>query len=270
MSDSDELDINRALWADINQQFTGTAAAAAWDADQLTWGLFGIPETELRVLGDVDGLDVVELGCGTAYISAHLARMGARPVGVDLSPQQLASARLCQQQFGIDFPLLEADAGEVPLPDASCDLVISEYGASVWCDPRRWIPEAARLLRPGGRLVFLANSVLLSLCVPAAGGVAGERLLRPQRGMGKVQWPGGGIEHHTSHGDWIAILRSNGFDVEALHELYAPTDAPDHGFYEIVGATWAQRWPAEDLWSARIPPGQPVVTDSSSSSSATT
>ena len=50
------------------------------------WGLFHMPERELGVLGDVADLDVIELGCGTAYVSAWLARMGARPVGVDLTP----------------------------------------------------------------------------------------------------------------------------------------------------------------------------------------
>ena len=145
-------------------------------------------------------LDVVELGCGTAYFSAWLARRGARPVGVDLTAAQLDTARRCQQQLGVDFPLVEADGAVVPLRDARFDLVLSEYGASVWCDPERWIAEAARLLRPGGRVVFLTNSVLATLCVPEDEGEAGERLLRPQRGLNRVQWPGGGIEFHPGHG----------------------------------------------------------------------
>jgi SAM-dependent methyltransferase len=77
----------------------------------------------------------------------------------------------------------------VPLPDTSFDLVVSEYGAGVWCDPERWVAEAARLLRPGGRLVFLTNSVLATLCVPEDEGFAQDRLLRPQRGLHRVQWP---------------------------------------------------------------------------------
>ena len=102
--------------------------------------------------------------------------------------------------------------------------------------------------------MFLANSVLLTMCVPDEGGLAGERLLRPQRTLGRIEWPGGGVEHHTTHGEWIAVLRANGFDVQALHEIYAPDDAVDPGYYEIVGADWARRWPAEDLWVARRAP----------------
>lgn len=243
---------NRALWTIVNAEFTDEHASRAWAAEEITWGLFEVPERSLGVLGNVIDLDVVELGCGTAYLSAQLARQGARPVGVDLTPAQLATAGRCQQRFGLVFPLVEANAEDVPLQDGSFDLVVSEYGASVWCDPERWVAEAARLLRPGGRLVFLTNSVLATLCVPEDEGFAQERLLRPQRALNRVEWPGGGTEFHPSHGDWIRVLRANGFVVEALHELYAPPDAATPGYYEIVTANWARQWPVEDLWAAHL------------------
>ena len=63
-----------------------------------------------------------------------------------------------QARFGLRFPLIHASAEQAPFADASFDLAISEYGASIWCDPYAWIPEAARILRPGGELVFLVNS----------------------------------------------------------------------------------------------------------------
>ncbi len=85
-----------------------------WAADEITWGIFNVSESEVGGLGRVSGLDVVELGCGTAYLSAWLARRGARPTGVDLTPAQLLTARRCQDRFGICFPLVEADAAERP------------------------------------------------------------------------------------------------------------------------------------------------------------
>nr|BFE70117.1 class I SAM-dependent methyltransferase [Actinoplanes digitatis] len=215
-------------------------------------GLFDNPERRIGALGDVADLDVIELGCGTAYVSARLARLGARPVGVDLTPAQLDTARRCQEEFDLPFPLIEANAEDVPLPDDSFDLAVSEYGASVWCDPERWVPEAARLLRPGGRLVFLTNSVQVTLCVPEEGGHAGDRLLRPQKGSSRLQWPGGGFEFHPSHGEWIRILRDSGFVVEALHELYASDEARTPEYYDIATAGWAGQWPVEDLWTARL------------------
>jgi SAM-dependent methyltransferase len=249
---TDDLAINRAVWNTVNADFTDRSAAGTWAAPEITWGLFNVAEREVGVLGEVADRDVVELGCGTAYFSAWLARAGARPVGVDLSPAQLATARRCQEESGLHFPLVEADAEAVPLRGERFDLVVSEYGASVWCDPSRWIPEAARLLRPGGRLVFLTNSVLASLCVPTEEGLAEERLCRPQRGMNRVRWPGGGVEYHPSHGDWVRILTANGFVVEQLRELYASLDADAPEYYEIASSDWAAKWPVEDLWSARL------------------
>ena len=69
--------------------------------------------------------------------------------------------------------------------------------------------------------------------------------------MNRMQWPGGGIEFHPSHGEWIRILRANGFEVEAPHELHAPAGATSHEYYDSASAAWAEQWPAEDLWSAR-------------------
>jgi SAM-dependent methyltransferase len=247
-----DLARNRALWTLVNAQFTDEHAHRAWAAEELTWGLFGVPERDVGVLGAVGGLDVIELGCGTAYFSAQLAKLGAHPVGLDLTPAQLATAARCQERFGLAFPLVEATAEDVPFAAASFDLVVSEYGASVWCDPARWVAEAARLLRPGGRLVFLTNSVLATLCVPEAGGFAQEQLVRGQRMLHRLEWPGGGIEFHPSHGDWIRVLGANGFVVEALHELYAPVGAPTHAYYDIATAQWASRWPVEDLWAAQL------------------
>ena len=250
-SSDDYADRNRDLWTQTNEEYTGEHAARAWSRDEITWGIFGILERELGVLGDVAGLDVIELGCGTAYFSAWLAKRGARPVGVDLTPAQLDTARRCQKEFGVDFPLIEANAESVPLPDASFDLALSEHGASTWCDPCRWIPEARRLLRLGGRLIFLCDSPLVQLCAVEDEDATVEQLQRPQRGMHSIAWPEGGVEFHLGHGDMLRVLRKSGFDVENLIELYAPEDAETHEYYSYVTADWARKWPVEDLWAAR-------------------
>jgi SAM-dependent methyltransferase len=248
-----EVATNRALWAVMNERFTDAAAEVMWARPDVVWGLFAVPERELGVLGDVRDLDVTEVACGTAYFSAWLARGGARVVALDLSGEQLATAHRLQRHRGPTFPLVHADAEQIPLASGRMDLVVSEHGAAAWCDPERWLPEAARVLRPGGRLVFLTNSHLSALCVPAEEGVAEERLLRGQRESYRVRWPGGGVEFHPSHGDWIRLLRMHGFVVDAMHEIYAPPDGDDHAFYEIVSSAWATRWPAEELWVATRP-----------------
>jgi len=147
--------------------------------------------------------------------------------------------------------LIFGSAEAVPLPDASFDLAISEYGASIWCDPYRWIPEAARLLRSGGRLAFLVNSVLLMLCAPDEDDVpAADRLLRPQFGLRRMEWPSDeSVEFHLAHGEMIRLLRSSGFEVEDLIEVQPPRGATTR--YPYVSHEWARKWPSEEIWKVR-------------------
>lgn len=133
-------------------------------------------------------------------------------VGIDVTPAQLATARRCQEALGLEFPLIEASADNVPLPDA-------------------------------GLLLFLRNSTLVILCSPDEG-QAEERLLRPQFGMGRFEWSDGGVEFHLAHGDWVRVLRGSGFEVEDLVEIQAPSEAGTHPVYDYVSADWGRRWPA--------------------------
>ena len=250
MSSSDYVRANVAHWTQANAEYTDAQAAQSWAADEIRWGVWGRPESELNVIGDVDGLDIVEVGCGTAYFSAWLARRGARVVGVDPTPAQLETARRMQQETGLEFPLVEATGEAVPLPDASFDIVHSEYGASIWADPFKWIPEAARLLRPGGRLIFLRNSTFVSVCMDLDG--ITERLVRPLRDMVRIEWPDTHeVEFHLPAGKLIDVLRDNGFELDRLIELYAPEGAVNHEYYKWVTAEWARQWPHEELWIAR-------------------
>jgi SAM-dependent methyltransferase len=249
----DYLAGNRAFWE-------GLAPDAGEHGDQLAhgrqrwaepapvWGDWSVPESRLRLLpDDVAGLDVVELGCGTGYVSAWLARLGARPVGVDLAARQLRIARGLQREYGLRFPLVQANAERPPLAERRFDLVVSEYGLT-GCDPRRWVPEAARLLRTGGRLLVLGTTPLSSLCTPT-GGQAGDRLLRDYFGLHALQVINRQTrEFQLPHGEWIRLLRGSGFEIEDLVEIQAP--AGGHSLWPFVPLDWARRWPSEQVWKA--------------------
>ena len=249
----DYLEQNRVAW---NHEAPNYAARAprSW-ATEPSWGIWAVPEDKLRLLPDVSGWDVLEDGCGTAYLSAWLARRGARPIGLDNSPAQLATARQMQAEFDLRFPLLQGFAERLPFRDESFDMVVSEYGAAIWSDPYRWIPEAARVLRPGGELLFLGNSTLLMLCT-ADGAAADEpaeaELRRDFFGMHRFEWPQDdppATEFHLGHGDWIRLLRANGFEILDLIEIQAPPRVITS--YEFVTPEWARRWPSEEVWKAR-------------------
>lgn len=244
--------INREVWDGYAAEYA-TWAGRNWAKPEIDWGIWNVPEAEVGLLpaDGVAGLDVIELGCGTGYVSAWLARRGARPVGIDNSPRQLETARACQAEFGPEFPLVLGNAETLPFPDASFDFAISEYGACLWADPHRWVPEAARVLRPGGRLAFLTNSLLSYLTIPFVAGTATETLQRPQFGMGRIRWGGdSGVEFHLSHGAWIDLLHGSGFQVERLVELRAPAGDPADQRFEIASRAWARQWPSEEAWIA--------------------
>jgi SAM-dependent methyltransferase len=241
---------NRSAWDRWAAQYAGPGLRN-WAAAEPSWGIWGIPEAQARVLpAGLNGQDSIELGCGTGYVSAWLARRGARPAGLDNSAAQLATARQLQDRFGLRFPLIHASAEQAPFADASFDLAISEYGASIWCDPYAWIPEAARLLRPGGQLIFLVNSVLLMLTCPDEDLPATDRLLRPYFGMHRFTWPDDeSVEFHLGHGDMIRLLRRCDLEVEDLLELRPEPGAT--ASHPLADLEWARQWPCEEVWKAR-------------------
>lgn len=157
-----------------------------------------------------------------------------------------------QAEHRLDFPLVQAAGERPPLADDSFDLVISEYGAALWADPHRWISEAARVLRPGGDLVFLTNSPLVVMCAFDDENTPADAVLkRPYFGLFRQEWPGeSGVEYHLPHGEWVRVLRSNGFEVLNLIELRPPEGATTP--FPWVNSDWARRWPSEDAWKARL------------------
>jgi len=239
----EHVEPNRAAWnagADEYQRKHGRFLRG--DA----WGTWQIPETELGLLGAVAGKDVLELGCGAARFSIALAARGARCVGLDYSERQLEHAR----SLGADFPLVLAAAESVPLPDASFDIVFSDHGALSWGDPACVLPEAARLLRSRGLLVFNVTSPFARMCLDQKAGRQVEQLLRPYFGLRRIDEGDGAATFNLGYGEWIRLLHANGLEVEDLVEPQPPEDGTTtYG----IPVDWARRWPAECIWVCRKP-----------------
>ena len=121
----------------------------------LVWCPENLREEDARLLGDVRGRSVLEVGCGAAMCSRWLAEQGARPVAFDLSAGMLRHARDGARSTGVDVPLVQADAAHLPFRDASFELAFTAFGAVPFvADSGRVMREVARVLRPGGRWVF--------------------------------------------------------------------------------------------------------------------
>jgi len=248
--ETEYVERNRTLWEGRSDEYQ---ARHGWrlSLDAPGWGAWRIPENELGVLGDVAGLDVLELGCGAAQWSIALARGGARPVGLDLSPRQLAHARRLMEIAGVDFPLLVGNAEAVPLSDSSFDIVLSDYGATTYTDPYRTVPEAARLLRPGGLLTFSGGTPWLEVCWPQGARHPDRRLHHDYFTMHRLELPDS-IDFQLPYGEWIRLFRSCGLVVDDLIELHPPAGAVST-YRDSVALTWARRWPAEHIWKVRKP-----------------
>ena len=244
---------NRAYWDAMADDWIA-AGERSWRASDPHWGCWQAPEAQLALLPrDMSGMVAIELGCGTGYVSGWMARRGARVVGIDNSERQLATARRLATEHGVELTLHHGNAETVPYPDRHFDFAISEYGAAIWCDPRIWIPEAHRLLKPGGELVFLGNTPLAMLCMPPSGGPCEPTLHRGYFELRRLDWTRaevdpGGIEFNLPISSWIRLFKETGFEVLDYLELQAPEDSEDRFG---VPASWARRWPAEHVWKLR-------------------
>ena len=245
---------NRRYW-DATAEYWIAGGEHAWASSAPFWGIWHLPEARLGLLPkDMRGMTAIELGCGTGYVSGWMARRGAKVVGVDLSAAQLSTARRLAYEHASPVHLVNANAEAVPFPTRTFDFAISEYGAALWCDPRAWLPEAHRLLRGDGRLVFLSGHPLAALCIHPEGSGVDDRLHRDARTLHRLDWRNavvdpGGIEFNLMHSEWLALFRETGFVVEDYLELYAPPDAEGVAFG--VRAEWAQRFPCEQVWKLR-------------------
>src|ERR1051326_7745820 len=240
---------NRAMWEASSVSYEKQHATTLSGEKALAWGMWRIPEAELHILGEVAGKDVLELGCGAARWSIGLARQGARSVGLDFSSQQLQHARRLMEEAGVDFPLIEASAEDVPLPDTSFDIVFCDWGAMTFCDPERTVPEAARLLRLGGLFAFSTGTPIQFLCQDIKADRTTDRLINDYFGMRYLEWEDE-VNFQLPYGDWIRLFRQSGFVVEDLIETQPSPDTTST-FRNATEMAWARRWPMESIWKLR-------------------
>jgi SAM-dependent methyltransferase len=222
-----------------------------WDG--VVWGTWAIPEDEVHALGDLAGLRALELGCGAGQFGINLVKRGADVIGLDFSENQLAAARANIAETGERFPLVRANAEELPFADASFDLVVCDHGATSFTDPRETIPECARVLRSGGRLVFNIATPWVAVCWPDDDDPADRELHRPYFGLGRSEVEEEGtttVEWYLGYGAWIRVFRDAGLIVDDLIELRpSPDSTTTYSTYTTLD--WARDFPGDHIWRVR-------------------
>jgi SAM-dependent methyltransferase len=248
----DDVRANLASWEAGSAAYQDRNASQLNRWDRLGWGTWDVPEDDVHALGDVEGVEALELGCGACQFGIKVAMRGARVTGLDVSANQLRAGVANMADAGVRFPLVRASAEELPFADASFSLVFADHGATSFTDPHITVPEAARVLRRGGSLVFDIATPFLTTAWGEDDAPPSRMLRRPYFELGRAEIhdeDGTSVEWQLTYGGWIRLFRQSGFVVEDLIEL-----RPDEGAtttYDYAPYEWARDFPGEHIWKVR-------------------
>jgi SAM-dependent methyltransferase len=241
---------NRRAWDADSDEYQSEHGRLLGGKNALAWGLWRIPERELKVLGSVRGKRMLELGCGAAHWSIALAGRRAQPIGMDNSLKQLFHATESINSSRARVPLVQAVAEFLPFRDETFDVVFCDYGAMSFADPALTVPEAARVLRGDGLFAFSTTTPFLNACWPDGSDEVTRTLHNSYFGMRRLEWSADEtVDFQLPYGEWIRLFRSNDLSIEDLIEIRPPPGA--RTTFPGRPSSWARRWPAEMIWKVR-------------------
>ncbi|MEO3812398.1 class I SAM-dependent methyltransferase [Sphaerisporangium sp. B11E5] len=220
--DTPSVRANRGWWDAAADEYQAEHGAFLRDAGFI-WCPEGLDEADARLLGDVRGRRVLEIGSGAAQCARWLASQGAVVAAFDLSFRQLQHSQRIDDAHGSHVPVVQADAGHLPFADVSFDLACSAFGALPFvADARQVLTEVRRVLRPGGRFVFSVSHPIRWAFPddPGAHGLTSDRSYFDRTPYVEEDEDGVPtyVEHHRTMGDWVAAIVASGLTLTALTE----------------------------------------------------
>lgn len=250
---ADHVRKNRVHWESQSAAYQDANATQLNRWDHLAWGVWDTPEDGIVALGDVHDLDALEYGCGAGQFGIKVAMRGARVKGLDFSFAQLHKSLEHMRGTGVHVPVVQADGERIPFRDESFDLVFCDHGVMGFADPYRTVPEVARVLRPGGRLVFNAPTPWIWVAwgedgLPATREMRGDYFGLRRAESTDPEWQT--TEFQLTYGDWIRLFGANGLQVEDLIEL-RPTVEAVTTYDDYAPLEWARAFPSEHIWKVR-------------------
>ena len=219
---------NRRWWDGDADTYHAEHGAFLGVAD-FVWCPEGLREADARLLGEVTGRRILEVGAGSAMCSRWLATQGARPTAVDLSGGMLRHAQAGAAATGIEVPLVQADAQHLPFPEATFDIAFTAFGAVPFvADSARVMREVARVLRPGRRWVFATSHPFRWVFPDDPGPLGLTATMSYFDRTPYVEFDQHGettyVEHHRTLGDRLAEINAAGFRLDAVIEPEWPAD----------------------------------------------
>jgi SAM-dependent methyltransferase len=216
--DAAESERASRLWWDADaDDYLAEHGGDIGEAD-FVWGPEGLREADARLLGDVAGRDVLEVGCGSAPCARWLATAGARPVALDLSGQMLRHGAAIGEATGVRVPLVQAGAEHLPFAAESFDAACSAFGAVPFvADVGEVFREVARVLRPGAPWVFSVTHPIRWIFPddPGPGGLTVTQSYFDRTPYVEVDDTGRAtyVEHHRTTGDYVRALVGAGLEL---------------------------------------------------------
>jgi SAM-dependent methyltransferase len=252
---TDHVRRNREHWEQESEAYQARNRSQLNRWDRLAWGVYDVPEDDVRALGDVRGLRALELGCGACQFGIKVAMRGARVVGVDLSLAQLRHGLENVAETGVPVPVVQGNGERLPFADGAFDLVFCDHGVMGFADPYLTVPEVARVLTPGGAFVFNGTTPWIWVAwgqqeeeLPATREMRGDYFGLRSATFEDPSWRT--TEFQLTYGDWIRLFRANGLAIEDLIELRPAEDATTT-YDDYAPLAWARAFPAEHIWKVR-------------------
>lgn len=230
---------NRGWWDSAADAYQAEHGGFLGDV-RFIWGPEGLDESWARLLGDVSGRRVLEIGCGAGQCGRWLVASGATAVGLELSGTQLAHSRVLDGRSGVRLPVVQADAAALPFRTSSFDLVCSAYGALPFvADAGAALKDIARVLRPGGRAVFSVSHPI-RWCFLDEPGEEGLYVISSyfDRRAYVEESPAGQavyVEHHRTLGDWVRLIHGAGLRlVDVVEPEWVPGNEETWGGWSAL------------------------------------
>lgn len=222
---------NRTWWDAEAADYYAEHGRFLGDAD-FVWGPEGLRESDARLLGDVEGRRVLEIGAGAGQCARWVHEAGALAVATDLSGGMVRRGRKIDADLGHGHtvPFVQCDGRALPFPSDTFDVVFTAYGVVPFvADSGLVMRQAARVLRPGGRFVFSTTHPIRWAFPddPGPGGltVAHSYFDRTpyveQDAAGQATY----VEHHRTLGDRVREIAAAGL---RLVDLVEPEWPPGH------------------------------------------
>ena len=237
ITDDQSRAASRAWWDLDADDYQAEHGSFLGDVD-FVWCPEGLREADARLLGDVRGKKVLELGAGAAAGARWLCGQGAEVVAMDLSAGMLRHAREAGERSGVRVPLVQADALALPFPSGAFDIVCTAFGAIPFvADSGAAMREVARVLRPGGSWVFSITHPMRWVFwdEPDESGLVARNSYFDRTPYVETDEQGVPtyIEQHRTLGDRVRELVAAGF---VLRDLVEPEWPPGH---EEIWGQWS-------------------------------